>query len=135
MSIMEKLQGITLEQAKENLPQVDFIQDWDLETFQNSMIKLFSDGKEFFGVDLYDLANSGIASGNTKLIWTLESLNFFAENTHAIDSILGWMIHEGIEINLKNPDNAINPLVDILWCVIEYYCAEWLNNILRGVEQ
>ena len=126
-----ELDGITLTMAKEELPQVDHIEDYDLENFQTAMMDLFSNGEEFNVVSLYDLVNSGIASGETRFIWTLESLNFFAEHTHAIDSILGWMIHEGVSFELTAPDYESNPLVDILWAVIEYYCAQWLNNIYR----
>ena len=134
MDIIKNLDKITLELAMETLPEIEFIDIIDKEKFNQSMLDFFTyldDGKKFDAIALYDQVTGGISGGGTYLIWTQESLDFFAEHKEAIDSILDYMIDQGIEIKLK----PINPLVGLLWTALEFYWSEWFENIEGRLEQ
>jgi len=132
--MIKNLDRVTLELAVETLPEIDFIDIIDKEKFNQSMLDFFTyldDGKKFDATALYDQANHGISGGGTNLVWTQESLDFLAEHTAAIDSILGYMIDQGIEIKLE----PANPLLGLLWTALEFYWSEWLENIEGRLEQ
>jgi len=134
MDIIKNLDKITLELARETLPEIEFIDIIDKEKFKQEMLDFFSyldDGKKFDAIALYDQVTGGISGGGTNLIWTQESLDFFAEHKEVIDSILGYMIDQGIELKLE----PINPLVGLLWTALEFYWSEWLENIEGRLEQ
>ena len=130
MDIIKNLDKITLTMAREELPEIEFIDIIDKEKFKQKMLDFFTyhdDGKKFDAIALHDQVNHGISGGGTNLIWTQESLDFLAEHKEAIDSILGCMIDQGIEIKLE----PINPLLSLLWTALEYYWSEWLSNMER----
>jgi len=134
MKMTKNLDKITLELAKETLPEIEFIDIIDKEKFSQSMLDFFTyldDGKKFDAVALYDQVTGGIAGGGTNLIYTQKSLDFFAEHKEAIDEILGYMIDQGIELKLE----PINPLEGLLWTALEFYWSEWLENIERRLKQ
>jgi len=128
MDIIKNLDKITLKLARETLPEIEFIDIIDKEKFKQEMLDFFTyhdNGEKFDAIALYDQVNHGISGGGTNLIWTQESLDFFAEHKEVIDSILGYMIDQGIELKLE----PINPLVGLLWTALEFYWSEWLENI------
>lgn len=134
MDMIKNLDRVTLELAVETLPEIDFIDIIDKEKFNQSMLDFFiyhDDGKKFDAIALHDQVNHGISGGGTNLIWTQESLDFLAEHKEAIDSILGYMIDQGVEIRLE----PINPLVGLVWTALEFYWSEWLLNMERRLEQ
>jgi len=134
MIITKNLENITVELARETLPEIEFIDIIDKENFNQSMLDFFTDlddDKKFDAIALYDQVTGGISGGGTYLVWTQESIDFFGAHTAAIDSILGYMIDQGIELKLE----PINPLVGLLWTALEFYWSEWLSNIERRLEQ